>query len=166
LTRRGRARQQAGQWEQAIAAYAAAIEFAPQSSVDRNNLAWLLATCPEVQFRNPKRAVVLATRAVELAPRDASSWNTLGVAQYRAADWTAAVESLTKSEESAPDQFTSFNAFFLAMAHSQLGDMEAARRCYDQAVAWMEQHKPADQELRRFCAEAAELLGPRAEQDE
>ena len=45
------------------------------------------------------------------------------------------------------------------MAHWQLGEKEAARKWYDQAVAWMDKNQPNNEELRRFRAEAAELLG-------
>ncbi len=48
---------------------------------------------------------------------------------------------------------------FLAMAHWQSGDKDEARRWYNEAIAWMEEKKPADEQLQRFRAEAAELLG-------
>jgi hypothetical protein len=53
----------------------------------------------------------------------------------------------------------SFDWFFLAMGHCQLDQNEEARKWYDQAVAWMDKHQPQNEELRRFRAEAAELLG-------
>jgi hypothetical protein len=53
----------------------------------------------------------------------------------------------------------SFAWFFLAMAHWQRGDKKQARQWYDTAVRWMEKNKPQDDELRRFRAEAAALLG-------
>ena len=40
-----------------------------------------------------------------------------------------------------------------------LGEKEEARQSYDQAVEWMEKNRPEDEELLRFRAEAAELLG-------
>ena len=49
--------------------------------------------------------------------------------------------------------------FFAAMAHWQLGQKENARRVYDKAVAWMASHRPDDEELKRFRAEAEEVLG-------
>ncbi len=155
-----------GEHEKAAEIYGQLLTIQPDSPSPCNDLAWLLATCPEVNLRDPTRAIELARKAIELAPNNCSHWNTLGVAQYRVADWTTAIQSLTRSEELAPDQFTSFNEFFLAMAHSQLGETDAARRCYDRAVAWMEQHQPADPELQRFRAEAVELLAPSAPQDE
>ena len=51
------------------------------------------------------------------------------------------------------------------MAHWQLGDKEAARKWYDRAVEWMETNQPKDEQLRRFRAEAAELLGVEKKKD-
>jgi hypothetical protein len=45
------------------------------------------------------------------------------------------------------------------MIHSQLGDKTEARKWYDQAVEWMEKNEPRHEQLRRYRAEAAELLG-------
>ena len=45
------------------------------------------------------------------------------------------------------------------MAHAGLGDRANARRCYDEAVQWMEAHLPNHPDLRRFRAEAAQILG-------
>ena len=44
------------------------------------------------------------------------------------------------------------------MAHWQMGDTEQARKSYDQAVTWMEQTQPQNEELLRFRAEAEELM--------
>ena len=49
--------------------------------------------------------------------------------------------------------------FFLAMAHWQLGQKDEARKWHDQAVAGMEKRAPQNEELTRFRAEAAQLLG-------
>ena len=48
--------------------------------------------------------------------------------------------------------------FPLAMAHWQLDEKVEARQWYDRAVEWMAKNNPQDQELRRFRAEATELL--------
>ena len=45
------------------------------------------------------------------------------------------------------------------MAHWQVGEKDKARQRYDEAVQWMEKNQPKNDELRRFQAEAAELLG-------
>jgi hypothetical protein len=94
-----------------------------------------------------------------LAPQDSIYWATLGVAQYRAGDWKAAVAALEKSNALLGDEALGFNTFFLAMAHWQLGAKEEARKWYDRAVAWMEKKEPKNEELRRFRAEAEKLMG-------
>ncbi len=124
----------------------------------RNSLAWMLLTHPDPELRNPIRAVELAKKAVELAPERGFIWNTLGVAYYRAGDWKAAIAALERSVQlrSGGD---SFDWFFLAMSHWQLGDKERPREYYEHAVQWMEKNGPRDEQLRRFQIEAAELLG-------
>jgi serine/threonine protein kinase/Flp pilus assembly protein TadD len=142
---------------------------------NHNNLAWLLATWPGLKLRDPGLAVAHAKKAVELAPGSSApwntlgvaeyrsgagaAWNTLGVAQYRNGDWKAAVEALMKSVQLRKGG-DSFDFFFLAMAHWQLGEKDKARAWYDRAVAWMDKNRPEDRELKRFRAEAAALLGP------
>ena len=123
-----------------------------------NNLPWQLATCPGLKLRDPKQAVTLAKRAVELAPGNGLYWNILGVAQYRNGDWKAAVEALLKSIQFR-NGGDSFDFFFLAMAHWQLDEKEKARAWFEKAVAWMDKHEPNDEELKRFRAEATVLLG-------
>jgi serine/threonine protein kinase/tetratricopeptide (TPR) repeat protein len=132
---------------------------APKLSPHKTNiLAWMFATHPDADQRDSELAIVLARQAVELAPQDANIWNTLGVAHYRANDWKSAIESLEKSEGLSNGD-NSFNFFFLAMAHWQLGYKEEARKWYNKAVEWMDKNLPEDKELLGFRAEAAELLG-------
>jgi serine/threonine protein kinase len=133
------------------------VEDSPDEAGNLNNTAWLLATYPVVQLRNPARALELARKAVEKAPR-AEEWNTLGVALYRTGDWKGSISALEKSEALAPDKNLAFNGFFLAMAAWQLGQKDEARTWYDRAVAWMEKNQPHNDELIRFRAEAAALL--------
>jgi Flp pilus assembly protein TadD len=144
-----------GRWAEAVAAYEAALPDARYAPA-RNNLAWLLATCPDPARRDPRRAVELATQARNLSSQ-ATHWNTLGVAHYRAGDWAAAVAALEKAGELRRGR-DAFDGFFLAMAEWQLDHKDRARQHYDTAVRWAEKNRPDDDELRRFRAEAAELL--------
>jgi cytochrome c-type biogenesis protein CcmH/NrfG len=50
----------------AISAYAASLRLEPDSPVVLNNLAWLLATCPDAHVRDGAQAVKYAGRACEL----------------------------------------------------------------------------------------------------
>jgi tetratricopeptide (TPR) repeat protein len=124
-----------------------------------NNAAWYLATAEEPELRDSSQALALARKAVELNPQSPEILNTLGVALYRTADWKGAIEALEKAEALEPDRDLAFNGFFLALARWQLGQKNEARTWYDKAVVWMEKNRPKDEELLRFRAEAAALLG-------
>ena len=67
-----------------------------------NDLAWLLATDPGPSPRDPARALALAEEAVRISSDHDASWNTLGVARYRAGDWAGAIEALERSALSSP----------------------------------------------------------------
>src|SRR5262249_33661285 len=111
------------------------------------------------RFRNPARAVKLAQRATQLTPKDGPAWNTLGVAHYRAGDWQASKKALAKAM-ALGNGGDAADLFFAAMAHWKLADKDKAREWSKRAVAWMEQNKQTEnEELRRFRAEAAALLG-------
>jgi eukaryotic-like serine/threonine-protein kinase len=123
-----------------------------------NDLAWFLATAEVSAHRDPALAVELGKRAVELSPEVRGYWNTLGVAHYRAGDCKAAVRSLEKSMQLSKGG-DGDDWFYLAMAYWRLGHKEDARKWYGQASEWMDKNKPKNEELRRFRAEAEELMG-------
>jgi tetratricopeptide (TPR) repeat protein len=161
--KRGQAYRNVGQWEHAAADYQKALRLSQQLPWI-NELAWLLATCPDAKVRNPRRAVELAGVAVAAAPLQGQFWNTLGVAHYRAGDWKAAVVAFNKSMllRRGGD---AFDWFFLAMIQQKLGDPAEARKRYDQAVQWVQKNGPAlakdpqvAEELGRFRSEAEEVL--------
>ena len=140
-----------------------ATTLAPGDPEPMNHLAWWLATDPKVGNRDPGRALRLAARAVELAPKS-SHWNTLGVAHFRASDWKAAIHALKRSMDLRKGG-DGTDWFFLAMAHWQLGDKPQARSWYEKAIPWMEKNQPKNEELIRFRAEAAALLGVNEKKD-
>jgi len=122
--------------------------------------AWQLAIHVDPQSRDPKQALVLAQEAVAILPNDAACRRTLGVAQYRVENWKAAVESLEKSQQLYSDyRSDSAVLFFLSMAHERLNEKELARKLFDRAAQWRMGIGASDEDLRRFCAEAAALLG-------
>jgi WD40 repeat protein len=148
-------------WRAATDAEARATKIPPPPDGDDprslNLRAWYIVARPNQDARNVTMALALAKKAVEAAP-NASYWNTLGVAHYRAGDWQAAIAALHKSDELEGGRGASINAFFLAMAYGQLGNQEEARKWYAQAVRCMEKNEPKNEELRCFRAEAEELL--------
>jgi serine/threonine protein kinase/tetratricopeptide (TPR) repeat protein len=158
---RGTAYKGKRQWRNVIADWSKAVELEPDNVGYRNDLAWLLATCIDVECRDPGRAVELAAKAVELKPKDGNLYNTLGVACYRAGDWNGAIEALEKSMKLQGDN--AFDRFFLAMAHWRLTKKDEALKCYERAVEWLEKNRPTlsnqfEEELSRIRAEAKELL--------
>jgi tetratricopeptide (TPR) repeat protein len=134
-----------------------AIERHPRNPYLINNLAWLLAGRPEAAPHDPSCAIVLAEQAVALGPGVGEWWNTLGVAHYRAGEWSDAADALAESMRlrSGGDPF---DWLFLAMARYRLGDSGEARRWLDRSLAWI-QKAPRDPELVPLHAEAMQLLG-------
>jgi tetratricopeptide (TPR) repeat protein len=148
-------------------------EQARKQAVAANNEAWLLATNPDAKLRDPARAIELAQKSAKLAPKEAICWNTLGVAHYRAGHWKEAIAALTSSMELQKGALESFDTFFLAMAHWQLGEKDKARQSYGRAAQWLDKNKDHLagrngylEELARFRAEAAELLGIEKKKEE
>jgi tetratricopeptide (TPR) repeat protein len=157
----GRIKEAEAAYRESAAVYDILLAKAPDQVRYQNNLAWLLATCPLEEVRDPRRAIELARNAVEVEPTNASIWNTVGTALYRNRDWSGAIDSLNRSMSLLGDNSPLFsnNAFFLAMAHWQLGHKDEARQWYCRALEWMERSKLNGGELSRFRAEAASLLG-------
>jgi tetratricopeptide (TPR) repeat protein len=145
--------------QETIAAYRATLATDPAGAIRQNELAWLLATTPDVQYREPAQAVQHGLEAVRLMPQDADAWNTLGVAHYRNGQWNEAIDALNKSMERSGG--TAIDWLFLAMTHWQRGERDEARTWYDRAATWMQDQadEALTEELTRFRAEADELLG-------
>ncbi len=122
-----------------------------------NNLAWALATCPDLSLRNPPRAVSLARSVIRQAPQEGVYWNTLGVAYCRAGDWDAAHAALERSVELRAGG-DSHDWFFLAMACWKRGQEGQAMNWLDRAERWMDKNRPRSRELKRFRADAIALI--------
>jgi tetratricopeptide (TPR) repeat protein len=133
----------------------------------QNDVAWFLATSADARFREPTDAVKLAEKAVNAQPANGEYRNTLGVAKYRAGNWQAAVDDLTKAAELNGGK-QPFDWLFLAMAHGQLGHREQAVSLYQKAIKIAKDQQKAvkdaaaqqpSEELARFTREATDLLG-------
>jgi Tfp pilus assembly protein PilF len=87
-----------GKYAEAIRLYQAALKIQPDQDGILNNLAWLLATCPDAAFRSGPQAVRLATRACELTSYTQPLLvGTLAAAQAEAGDFQAAIASAERA---------------------------------------------------------------------
>ena len=80
----------------AVAAYETALMLDSEKPWVLNNLAWLYATCEDRKFRNPKRAVQYAEKAVafEDAPH---TWDTLAESYYVNGEYKKAVSAAKRA---------------------------------------------------------------------
>jgi eukaryotic-like serine/threonine-protein kinase len=149
----------------AIEPFKAAVALNPNRVQYNGALAWVLLTCRDVKRRDPERALALARRAVELAPKLPVAQKTLGIAHYRTGDFKAAVAALEESVKLGDTDAAAH--LFLAMSHHKLGNPGEARKAYDRAVRWLERNRKAlekdpvpvsAEELPRFLAEARAVL--------
>jgi WD40 repeat protein/tetratricopeptide (TPR) repeat protein/energy-coupling factor transporter ATP-binding protein EcfA2 len=146
-------------YREAVAIRKQLVADFPNSAECYNGLAWILATCPVEQLRDPAKAVELATRAAaELAPSVGNYWNTLGVALYRAGKWQECVQALERSIALKGEGDIS-DLLFLAMAHQQLGSRDRAREWYAKGTKGLEKNQVLNQNQRLFRDEAATLFG-------
>jgi tetratricopeptide (TPR) repeat protein len=93
---------QAGDTRQAIARLRQAIKLEPNASEALNNLAWLLATCPDDTLRNGVEAVQLAEQACRLTKdRDIVPIGTLSAAYAEAGRFEEAMATAQRGYELA-----------------------------------------------------------------
>jgi Tfp pilus assembly protein PilF len=150
------------EYDKAVAALGQAVKTDPKHAEAHNTLAWLLLTGPK-ELRDPKEALVLSRRAVELASGVATYHNTLGIALYANGGLREAVAELDKSLELGRGGYAAYDLFFLAMCQHRLGDAVKAKDCRERAGRWFADHRgtlPPEQveELTQFQAEADGVL--------
>ena len=86
---------ESGHSVEAIQHYERALEISPQSVSALNNLAWLLATCPDASLRNGARAIQLAQQAGQLSRgTNAVVLRTLAAGYAEAGQFGKAIESV------------------------------------------------------------------------
>jgi tetratricopeptide (TPR) repeat protein len=134
-----------------------AAEVDPTNPDPHAWMAWVFANNPDPKIRNPQKAIALAHKAVDMAPRNANFWNTLGVAQFRAGDFRAAVTSLDESMI-LREGGDGFDWYYAAMAWWKLGDKPRAEEFYRKAEAWKQNEHLTPGQLNGLDAEAKTLL--------
>lgn len=149
-----------GMLDEAIPSYRNALRLKPdnaQGQLMLNGIAWQLATGADAESWNPARALELAQELVQVGPKAAGHWQTLGAAHYRLDQWQEAVRWLEQACDLGSP--TDPPSFFLAMAYWKSGQPDEARKSYESAVQWMERENPEDEDLRRWRTEAEQVLG-------
>lgn len=102
FTNRAFARKLTKDYAKAIADNEAAIRLDPKYARAYTNLGWILATCPDDQHRNGKRAVEVATRACQLSNfKDPVHLDVLAAAYAEAGQFDQAVRYEMQALESA-----------------------------------------------------------------
>lgn len=109
-----------------------------------NNLAWVLATSPNDQIRDGKRAVVLATEAAELTEfQEPHILSTLGASYAEAGDFEAAVRWSTKAVDLGREQ-----------EHEQLEQLEEELESFRNQKPWREQQETEENKVPLLPPEA------------
>jgi tetratricopeptide (TPR) repeat protein len=167
LWQQGRRAETSGHFLAADDAFRTAVGQGPETALHKWQYAWFLTLCPDARFRDTEKALELAHRVVELAPRHEADNPTftggfrpllaLGLAQYRAGQWDEARATVERSI-----QFRSggdaYEWFVLAMALARQGERDEARRRFEEAVRWTRRNRYGDFELHFLRDEAAALL--------
>jgi tetratricopeptide (TPR) repeat protein len=107
LAGRGDVRSEIGQWEEAAEDYRQAIKQSPKLGRAYRGAAWLMATCPEEQFRNAELAVASARQALALDGNgDYAYLDALAAALANAGEFDDAKATQEKAIQIAPDAKT------------------------------------------------------------
>jgi tetratricopeptide (TPR) repeat protein len=94
----GLALQSRGKFTAAIAQFQRVLELDPRHVTAQNNLAWLLATCPDKSVRNGNKAVALAQQAVQLSGGNSPEiLDTLAAAYAEAGRFPEAIETAQRA---------------------------------------------------------------------
>jgi tetratricopeptide (TPR) repeat protein len=121
-TSRGTAYSDSGDYAKAKEDFAAALALNPKFPIAMNNMAWLLATCPDASVRDGKKAVEYAQQACDLTQgKDAGCVDTLAGAYAEAGDFDNAVkyeqQYITAIGEGAKDEAPAKARLALYQAH-------------------------------------------------
>jgi tetratricopeptide (TPR) repeat protein len=126
------------QWEESVATAEEASGVFPNVPWHLSGVVHGRAMSPLAKLRDPERMLEAARRIVQLVKKQTDKSlgeSCMGVAQYRAGQWKAAIETLTAmNERNPPTRGGCYHLFFLAMAHWQVGQKTEARNAYQRGL--------------------------------
>lgn len=94
-----------GRYSDAARSYRQAIELDPNLADAYRNLAWLAATCPNQELRNPQAAMALAHKMMELTPQPGDlEHDTLAAAYAISGDYPRALAEMDKAIQLSPPE--------------------------------------------------------------
>jgi tetratricopeptide (TPR) repeat protein len=120
--------EQSGDVSSAQKAYQRALEINPRFAPAANNLAWLMTE----HGGDRERALELAQTARNAAPQDPNIADTLGWVLYKHGRYDAAIELLEESAGTLKNNPVIH--YHLGMAHSKVGNNDAAQKALQVAV--------------------------------
>src|SRR4029079_11655735 len=93
-----------GRYAEAVNEYERAIQIDPSSAHAFRGSAWLLATCPDDTVRDASLAIQRAEMAMRIEGReDSVTMDTLAAAQASSGDFAAAIATLGRAIDVAPE---------------------------------------------------------------
>ncbi|HEY3863803.1 MAG TPA: tetratricopeptide repeat protein [Verrucomicrobiae bacterium] len=121
---------QAGQVSAAAAEYQNVLQYSPHHVLAMNNLAWILAACPDASLRDGRRAVELALAARSLAENeDSSTAGTLAAAYAEAGSFPQAVAAAREALALAQ----------AAQNGAKIAGLEGQLQCYERGAPFRDQ---------------------------
>lgn len=88
-----------GEYNRAIDDFTQAISLNPEDGVAYNNMSWILASCPDDNYRDGIKAIEFAKKGLELKPDDPEFSDTLAMAYAEAGKFEDAVKAQEKAIE-------------------------------------------------------------------
>ena len=108
LLNRGDAYREQSMYGRAAADYRDAVRLNPKLGRAYLNTAWIMATCPESQYRDPDRGLAAAQKAIEIdGDKDYRYLDTLAAAQANAGKFDDAKATIARAISAAPEKVAS-----------------------------------------------------------